>query len=107
MYVHVIFMLIVFIFIYWCQITSVSSNSDTTGVTCGAGTANPSRAHEFTHSLLCGCSISIDAMLYQRNQKCGTGTDYNARTPRGFLGVPVPQSFVFCVCSDFYIIYNL
>jgi hypothetical protein len=103
MYVHVIFMLIVFIFAYWrptgfpYQKTSVSSNSNTTGVTCGAGTSNPSRAHEFTHSLLCGSSTSIDAMLYQRKRKCGIETDFHSRTPPGFLGVPVPQSLVFCV----------
>jgi len=47
-------MLFVFIFIYWCptrspyQMMLVSFNSNTTGVTCGAGTAHPSGAPEFT-----------------------------------------------------------
>ena len=46
-------MLFVFIDVYWCptrfpyQIMFVSFNSNTTGVTSGAGTANPSGAPEF------------------------------------------------------------
>ena len=64
------FMLIVFIYAYWCptqfpyQMMFVSFNSTTTGVTCGAGTANPSGAHECTP---------------------------------GFCGVRVPRSLVLCV----------
>ena len=47
-------MLFLFIYTYWCptrfphQMISVSSNSHTTGVTCGPGSANPSGTPEFT-----------------------------------------------------------
>jgi len=52
--VHVLFMLFAFIYIYWrptrfpFQVMFESSNSNTMGVTCGAGTANPSGAPAFT-----------------------------------------------------------
>ena len=58
--VHVLFMLYVFIYVNWCTtrfpyyIMFVSFNSNTTGVTCGAGFANPSGAHEFTPRFLVG-----------------------------------------------------
>ena len=71
----VIFMLVVCIYVYWCptrflyQIIFMSLNSNMTGVTGGAGTSNPFRAHEFTRNLfLCGCFTSVAAMLYQRKQ---------------------------------------
>ena len=49
-----LFMLFAFIYVYWCptqfpyQMMFVSSNRNTAGVTCGAGTTNPSGAQEFT-----------------------------------------------------------
>ena len=52
--VHVLFMLFVFIYIYRCparfpyQMMLVTLKSNTTGVACGAGSANPSGASEFT-----------------------------------------------------------
>jgi hypothetical protein len=49
----VLFMSIVFIYVFWClrflyQMMFVSFNSSTTGATCGAETASPCEAHEFT-----------------------------------------------------------
>jgi hypothetical protein len=50
---HVLFMLFVFIYVYWCptqfpyQMMFVSSNGNTTVLTCGAGTAYHSGAPEF------------------------------------------------------------
>ena len=67
------FMLIVFIYAYWCptqfpyQMMFVSFNSTTTGVTCGAGTANPSGAHECTAGFLRGSCSSIFSFL-----RCGS-----------------------------------
>jgi hypothetical protein len=52
--VHVLFMFFVCIYVYWCptqfpcQMMFVLFNSNTTGVTSGAGTAIPSGAPEFT-----------------------------------------------------------
>lgn len=52
--VHVLSMLIVFIYEWWCptrfpyQIMFLSFSSNTTNVTSGTGTANPSGAQEFT-----------------------------------------------------------
>ena len=62
-------MLIVFIYAYWCptqfpyQIMFVSFSNTTTGVTCGAGTANPSGAHECTAGFLAGF-VLLDLLLY-------------------------------------------
>jgi type III secretory pathway component EscS len=59
--VHVLFMLYVFIYVHWCptrfpyQMMFVSFNSNRTGVTCGAGTANPSGAPEFIRFLWGSC----------------------------------------------------
>jgi hypothetical protein len=50
-WVYVLFMLFVFIYVYWCstrfpyQMMFVSSNCNTTDVTCGTCTANPSEEH--------------------------------------------------------------
>ena len=50
----VLFMSIVFIYVFWCatrlpnKMMFVSFNSSTTGATCGAETANPCEAHEFS-----------------------------------------------------------
>jgi hypothetical protein len=52
--INVLFMLFVFIYIYWWptrfpyQMMFVSFSSDTTGVTSGAWTTNPSGAPDFT-----------------------------------------------------------
>ena len=49
--VHVLFMLFVFINVYWCptrfsyQMMSLSFTNSTTDLTCGAGTANPSKSN--------------------------------------------------------------
>ena len=61
--VHVLFMSIVFIYVFWCprflyQMMFVSCNSSTMGVTCGAETANPCEAHEFT-SDFSGVRVSL------------------------------------------------
>ena len=66
-------MLIVFIYAYWCppqfpyQIMFVSSNNTTTGVTCEAGTANPSGAHECTACFWRGSCCSIFSFM-----RCGS-----------------------------------
>ena len=63
--VYVLFMLFVFIYVYWCptrfiyQMLFVSFNSNTTVVTRGAGTADPSGAPEFTPSFWWGSCCSI------------------------------------------------
>ena len=50
----VLFMSIVFIYVFWCttrlpnKMMFVPFNSSTTGATCGAETANPCEAHEFS-----------------------------------------------------------
>jgi len=50
-------MIFVFIYVYWCPtrfpypMMFVSSNSNMTGITCGAGTANPFGSPEFTPGL--------------------------------------------------------
>ena len=50
----VLFMSIVFIYVFWCptrflyQMMFVSCKSSTMGATCGAETANPCGAHDFT-----------------------------------------------------------
>ena len=50
----VLFMSIVFIYVFWCptrflyQMMLVSCTSSTMGATCGAETANPCGAHDFT-----------------------------------------------------------
>ena len=82
--VHVLFILIVFIYVYvyWCptrlpyQMMFASFNSNTTGVTCGAETANPPGAHEF---------IPV------------------------FSGVPVAPFLVFCVmfCISLFVLFPL
>ena len=60
--VHVLLMLLVFIYVYWCtiwfpgQMMFVSLSSHTTCVTYGAGTANTSGAHSQFLVDLC-CSI--------------------------------------------------
>ena len=52
--VHVLIMSIVLIYVSWCptrlpyRMMFVSFNSNTTGATCGAGTANPCEADELT-----------------------------------------------------------
>jgi hypothetical protein len=48
--VHILLMLIVFIYEYWCpcHMIFMSLSSNTTGVTSRTGTADPSGAHEFT-----------------------------------------------------------
>jgi len=67
--IHVLLMLFVFINIYWCptrfpcQMMFMSFNSNMTGVTYGAGTANPSGAPEFTPSLKWGPCCSIFRFL--------------------------------------------
>jgi hypothetical protein len=73
--VHVIFMLIVFIFANSCltrypyQMMLMSFNSNTTSTTGRARNNNPSRTHEFNRScFVCGCFASVAAMLYQRKQ---------------------------------------
>ena len=56
--VHVLFMLFVFIYLYFCptrfpfQMIFLQFNSNTTDATSGAGTAKPSGATEFTQELL-------------------------------------------------------
>jgi len=51
-------MLFVFINVYWCptrfpyQMMFVSFNYNTTGISCGAGTANPSGAPEIIQVLV-------------------------------------------------------
>ena len=57
---YVLCMSFVFIYEYWCptrfpyQMMFVSYSSNTTGVTCGAGTANPYGVPEFTPGFLVG-----------------------------------------------------
>ena len=52
--VHILFILFVFIYVYWCPILFpcqkifVSFSSNTMGVANGAGTKTPSEAHAFT-----------------------------------------------------------
>jgi hypothetical protein len=52
--VHVLIMSIILIYVSWCptrlpyHMMFVSVNSNTTGATCGAWTANPCEAHELT-----------------------------------------------------------
>jgi len=62
-------MIFVFIYIYWCptrfpcQMMLVSFNSNTTGVTNGAGTANPTGAPDFVLELWeeCdGCHVLLN-----------------------------------------------
>ena len=59
--VHVFFMLYVFIYVYWCltrftyHMTFLSFNSNTAGVTSGAGTVGPSGAAEFICVLWGSC----------------------------------------------------
>jgi hypothetical protein len=66
-------MLIVFIYTNWCptrlqyQMMFVSFTSNTTGVTCGAGTANPSGVHECTPCCLRGSCSSIFSFM-----RCGS-----------------------------------
>jgi hypothetical protein len=66
-------MLIVFIYAYWCpiqfpyQIMFVSFNNTTTDVTCEAGTANPSGAHECTAGFCRGSCCSIFSFM-----RCGS-----------------------------------
>ena len=67
--VHVLILLFVFIYVFWCatrfpyQMMFMSLNSNTTGVTCGARTANPSGAHEFTPGIKWGSCCSIFSFL--------------------------------------------
>ena len=64
-----IYMLIVFIYAYWCptrylyQMMFVLFNSNTVGATWGAETANPSRVPEFTPSFQWGSCCSIYRLL--------------------------------------------
>ena len=64
--IHVVFMLLVCIYLYWCpircpyHITFVLFSSNTTGVTCGAETTNHSTGFEFT---LVFCGIRADRSL--------------------------------------------
>jgi len=57
---HNLLMLFVFIYVYWyptrfpCQMMFVSFNSNTMGVTGGAGITNPSRAPESPSRFLVG-----------------------------------------------------
>jgi hypothetical protein len=70
---QVLYMLIVFIYAYWCptqfpyQIMFVSFNNTMTGVTCGAGTANPAGAHECTAGYWRGSCCSIFSFM-----RCGS-----------------------------------
>jgi len=56
----------IFVFIYWCptrflyQMMFVSFNGNTTGVTSGTGTSNPSGAPQFTS---CFCGVRVDQSL--------------------------------------------
>ena len=65
------FMLFVFIYVYWCPIRSpyhmilVSFNCNTTGVECGAVTANPSGVPEFTLDFQWGVCYSIFSFLHR------------------------------------------
>jgi hypothetical protein len=61
--VHVLFMSIVFIYVFWClrflyQMMLVSFNSSTMGATCGAENANSCEAHDFT-SAFSGVRVSL------------------------------------------------
>ena len=67
-------MLFVFIYVYWCptrflyQMMFVTFNSNTTGVTCGAGTAYPSGTPEFTpdFSGICAAQHLVFCVVFCR-----------------------------------------
>jgi hypothetical protein len=67
---HVILVLIVYIFVYWCltrfpyQMIFMSFNSNTTSATGVVGAVCPSEAHEFNPGV-CVCFPSVGGMLYQ------------------------------------------
>ena len=71
---HDLFMLFVFIYVYWCptrflyQMMFVTFNSNTTGVTCGAGTAYPSGTPEFTpeFSGICAAQHLVSCVVFCR-----------------------------------------
>ena len=72
--IHVLFMFFVFIYIYLCpsrflyHMMLVSLNSNTTGFTCGAVSAYPFRAPEFTPSFQWGSCCSIFSFLCNLSQ---------------------------------------
>ena len=70
-------------------------NRNTTSTTGGAGKLLALPEHMSSHPLLCGCFTFIGADIKETKMWNWNCVPYENTS--GFLGVPIPQSLVFCV----------
>jgi hypothetical protein len=108
------------IYVYWCptrfpcKMMFVSFNSNTTGFTCWAGTANTSGAHEFTLRFLWGWCCSIISVMFVDNcfSFFACPLHWPTWTPEVtpvFYGVRFAQCWVFCAvfCRWLFVLFRL